>query len=638
MLEWAADNGGYDAGTWYWGALASLSLLAGVVLGPVRTRALSGPRLLAVILLSAYVAWSYLSIAWSGSPGDALQGSNRALLYLLLFVLMSVLPWTPRAAMTALVIFAVGVGVITIVLLFTLASRRDVSDLFVAGRLAAPTGYLNSTAALFTMATLLSTVLATRREIPGLLRGALLASAAAELQLAVMVQSRGWLFTLPLVAFAVILVARDRLRVSAAALIPVAATVVPVRSLLHVYGRSPASALDHAANQAAHRALLMCAAALFLGTLASWGDSIARVRAPRATIGRVLGGAVALVAVIGVCIATAAVTRGHPLRFASRQWHGFTHPGTDTGGSHFSDVGSGRYDFWRVSLDGFRTAPIGGLGQDNFADFYILHRRTAEEPAWAHSLEMRLLVHTGLVGFALFAGFIAAALAAALGVRRRGDALASAIGGAALIPLSVWLIHGSVDWFWEVPALAGPALGFLAMASALPPAGAAAASRTRRRRAPARVVVPVAGLALLAATAALGFPYLSARESGAALGVRGYPDRALSDLSLAADLNPLSAEPGRLGGAIALQTGRYPEAVRRFSQAIGREPGGWFAWFGRGLAESALGEPERARRDLRVAASIESRQRAVTEALARVDGRPLTPAEAFRLLTLHGGV
>ena len=87
--------------------------------------------------------------------------------------------------------------------------------------------------------------------------------------------------------------------------------------------------------------------------------------------------------------------------------------------SHFATVGSGRYDFWRVALDAFLAHPIGGLGQDNFDDYYVVHRRTTEEPAWTHSLEMRLLAHTGIVGFALFAAFIVAAVVAALRARRR---------------------------------------------------------------------------------------------------------------------------------------------------------------------------------------------------------------------------
>ena len=74
------------------------------------------------------------------------------------------------------------------------------------------------------------------------------------------------------------------------------------------------------------------------------------------------------------------------------------HPRRDGRNTHYATVGSGRYDFWRVSLKAFLGSPIGGLGQDNFADYYILHRRTLEDPAWPHSIEMRLLAMTGIVG------------------------------------------------------------------------------------------------------------------------------------------------------------------------------------------------------------------------------------------------
>ena len=207
MLVWAVHDGGYDEDTWYWGALMVLGLLTAVVIarGIAETR-VSRAGLVALGAFALYVAWSYLSITWADSPGDALTGSNRALLYLLLFATMLVLPWTVRGALTALLAFALGVGVVAIVLLFRLASADHVADLVISGRLAAPTGYFNSTAALFTIQALVAIALAARRELPGPVRGALIAFACAGLQLAVIVQSRGWLFTLPLVAIVAIVV------------------------------------------------------------------------------------------------------------------------------------------------------------------------------------------------------------------------------------------------------------------------------------------------------------------------------------------------------------------------------------------------------------------------------------------------
>jgi hypothetical protein len=170
MLVWAAHDGGYDADTcydadtWYWGALVTLAILAAVLVLQPRARA-RVPRaaLIAMIALGAYLAWSYLSMTWAQVPGEALEGSNRTLLYLLLFTLFLVLPWTAETAMTALVVYAVGIGVIAVAVLFRLASARHLGGLVIDGRLAGPTGYFNSTSELFMVEALLGTFLASRR-------------------------------------------------------------------------------------------------------------------------------------------------------------------------------------------------------------------------------------------------------------------------------------------------------------------------------------------------------------------------------------------------------------------------------------------------------------------------------------------
>jgi hypothetical protein len=637
MLLWAAHDGGYDAETWYWGALATLALLALMVvsLGPRRIH-ISRWGVTALALFGLYVAWSYLSMTWAQSPGDALQGANRALLYLLLFSLLLILPWTPEAALAALVVFAVGIGVIAIVLVIRFASQDNVSGLIAGSRLAAPTGYFNSTAALFTIGTLVSTCLAPNRRLPGPLRGLLLALACADLQLALIVESRGWLFTLPLVAVATVLLAKDRLRLAVFALLPAAGAAVLLHRLLNVF-QSSGSGLGHAGAKAGQAGLLACAAVFVVGTLVAWADWLLRERALSRTSRRVIGTVLIAGTVAGAVAGGVVATGGHPIRFVNRQWNGFSQQETVfSSRSHFGDVGSGRYDFWRVSLDAFAAHPVDGLGQDNFADYYVSHRRTGEEPSWTHSLEMRLLAQTGAVGFVLFTGFLIAALGLALRGRRRGDPLTSAVVAVALLALVVWLIHGSVDWFWEIPALSGPALGFLAIAGSLGARAGAGAVSARRRAFPRPAAFGVGGLALLAGVVVLGFPYLSIREVSLASNVRfSDPAAALSDLTQAATLNPWSSLPGRLGGAIALQSGRFAEAQRRFRQSTDREPGGWFAWLGAGLAASSLGQTPTAVQDFKAAYAINTRQPAITAALDRArTRRPLTYNEMLKLLVL----
>jgi len=775
MILWAAHNGGYDEDTWYWGALGLLAVLVLTVgaFGTGWTRWHRSLKL-AFVAFTLYVAWSYLSITWASYKGDAVTGSNRALLYLIVFTLFAVVPWTPARARIVLLVYAIGVGVIGGLILEAMASAHNSGSLFSQGRLISPTGYFNSSAALFTSAAFVSVALAVRKELPALLRGLLLAIACAGLQLALLAESRGWLFTLPLVLVAAIAVAPARLRTIAAAILPTVGALVALPRLLDVFrafgGFNPnQSAVIDAAKHAARPGLLICGAVFVVGTVFAALDG--RVTGPTLSRWRVrlIGLLVAALAVGAGAAGGAVATHGHPVAFVKRQWNGFTHPSESfSSSSHFAVVGSGRYDAWRVALDALEAHPIGGLGQDNYADYYIVHRHTGEELQWTHSIEMRLLAHTGLVGFFLFVVFVLAALAAAIRNRNRGGAL-GAMAGIAVLPFVVWWIHGSVDWFWEMPALSGPALGFLAMAGALggrvgttspgiaepgaftaavpaaaslspgreprsdtapgaeaeqapeaeaehaseaeaeraseaeaerapqaeaehapeadtesdpavePEAAAGAPTdadatgthepsggqetdsapnaesepgaapeseplaaapapaprRTPRGRAVLRAIkLLVATVVLLAAVFALGFPYLSVREVSTASDLRATnPTAALNDLTDAARLDPFSADPGRLGGAIALQASEFTEAEKRFKQAISREPGGWFSWLGAGLAASSLGKARQAHHDFAVAESINSQQPAIAEALKLVYTKdPLTPAQAFQML------
>ncbi len=648
MVLWAVHDGGYDSDTWYWGALVALGLLAAVVALGLTRRRLPRPATLALVFFAAYVGWSYLSMTWASTPGWALEGSNRALLYALVFALFVLLPWRADAALALLTTYALAIGVIAIVLLLRFASHDHLGALVIDGRLAAPTGYFNSTVALFMVAALLGTVLATRRELPGIIRGLLIGTASASLQLCVMGQSRGWLFTLPAVLLITCLVVRDRLRVAAAAVMPVAAVLIPVHQLLGVFHDHSGVALNQAASSAGRTALLLCVAAMVLGTLIAWGETL---KAPR-SISRAarirLGTAVAAITILLCATGALAATHGDPVSFVKRQWHGFIHPSSASSATtHFVSVGTGRYDFWRIGLDATARHPLGGLGQDNFADYYVPRRRTYEEPKWTHSLELRLLVHTGIVGTVLFVLFMGAALTGAVAAVRRGPAQARGVAAAALLPLVVWLVHGSVDWFWEVPALSGPALGFLGMSVALGVRDRAraeeresdtSASEGARRRSAAgigRWLGPLAGaVAVAAAACVLGFPYLSVREVSRATDIRSRnPLAALSMLKTAADLNPLAPEPTRLAGLIALTTGRFNEAQQRFNETIARQPGGWFGWLGAGLTASTLGNVDAAAHDFQTAVRINPREETVQIALERVRTlHPLTPAQAARRL------
>jgi hypothetical protein len=641
LVYWTAHGGGYAPSTWEPSALVVLGLLAATVAGLGLGRvALSRPAAIALAALAAYVAWSYLSIAWAAAPGDALEGSNRALLYLLLFALFALLPWRRWTAVVALSAFALGVGTIALVTLARMGSAAGALSMFTnEGRLVSPTGYENANAAAFLTCGLVSIALAARRELPVALRAPLLALATAALQASVLPESRGWLFALPIVLAIAIALMLGRVRFVLWSLLPVAGTLVALPALLDVFHRvdeasGPAGVRGALADAGAHAsavALPVCAGVLVVALALALVDR--RTAVPVAVArgaNRVAAGLAIAVALAGVAAGLIA-THGRPDRTIAHYWNRSNgYKATTPGTSRFALIGSNRPDFWRVALDATAAHPLGGLGQDNWDDYYLAHRRTYNQPRWTHSLELRLLAHTGIVGLLLFAGFLAGGLAAALRGRARAGALRSALAATALLPLVVWAVHGSVDWFWEIPALSGPAFAFLALGGALMrqvPEPRPASKATRGRR----LAAVAAGLATLLGALAVGLPYLAERDTNAALASwRSDPAAAFAQLDRAADLDPLSSRPDALAGTIALEL-RRPRAARgRFTAGIARDPGNWFLYFGRALAASQLGAKTPARRDFERAFRLDPREPLVVVARERIDSsHPFTAAQAF---------
>ena len=389
LVLWAARDGGYAPTTWYWGALGVLALLAVTLVASGARRPLGRASIVALAAFAGYTAWSYLTMAWSEVPGWALEGSNRTLLYLLVFALFLILPWTGKTALGCLLVFVLGVGAIEAAMVVHFALGERVDSLFSVGRLIAPTGYVNASAALFMINALLATALAACRRLPALLRGSLIAIAGVSLQLCVVVQSRGWLYTLPLVIVVAIVLVPDRLRVSSAAVLPLIATLLSLRTLLRVYQPYSSATVQHAAATAGRVTLLTCAGLLVAGMCIASAERRMNSWTLSPRWRRSVGALVAVLALALAAGSAGAATHGDPIGFIKSQWRGFTQPEPfyhPT--SHFGDVGSARYDFWRVSSDAVAAHPIGGLGQDNFADYYIKLRRTDGEPRWTHSLEL----------------------------------------------------------------------------------------------------------------------------------------------------------------------------------------------------------------------------------------------------------
>ncbi|MDX6656750.1 MAG: hypothetical protein QOH62_1543 [Solirubrobacteraceae bacterium] len=647
VLWWALDGGGYAPAVWLPGAIVLVALAALAWWpGPAPWPAPARPLALAVAALAAFTAWSYLSTLWADVPGDAWLGSHRTLLYLAAFALTARLTWTLPTALAAGIAF---VAIATVAAAVTLLRLRhgDVTGMFIDVRLADPTGYSNADAALWTMAALPALVLGASRATPWALRPPLLAASALLLEMSLLSQSRGWLFTLPVVVVALLVLTPGRLRIAVFSLVPLGAVAFARTDLLAPYDKGNGrlgSALAQVLNPAVHHATTTA----WLGALGALVVGVALVLADRripheSRIARRLAAIGAIVVVVGLAggggAAALVATHGHPIARLNHAWSDFKDPAKTAaaGANHFTSLGSGRYDFWRVAVDLWRAHPVGGIGQDNFAEPYVrLRANSLEETRWVHSLPLRLLTQNGSVGALLFVAFV---LGLGIACRRRDPPPGwRTTRSALLLPLVVWMAHGSVDWLWEVPVLSVAALGLAGIAAAGCRTAAGPVGQEAAGSAPARAAIRIPAKAALVAGALLGSAamaaaFVSDREVNRAASTWGRnPSQAFGRLSVARRLDPLSDRPYLIEGLIAAELGRRSRARTAFENASSRDPGDWYPRLLLGLQEMA-GGPGPARAALRGARRLNPLEPVIAQALSRVGTRhPLGFNEAQQIL------
>lgn len=637
LLILSFKSGGFFPTDWY---PAGLFLFALLFVGLLALPAGGGPQApvrVAVAALAAYAVWSYLSIGWSDQRADAWDGANRTALYAGVFALFAL--WRIRGSLAAglVGVFALGVAAIGLVELIDVAGTDRPEDHFMDGRLADPVGYVNGNVALWSAAFWPCVVLAARREVAAPLRALFGGSAVLLGGLALMGQSRGWLFALPVVTIVFLAVTPRRVRTSLTLLAVLAAVATTIPAVLDVSGSEEGAELADAVDRAVGAVLLAAALAPIAFGAAALLDR--RARAPRRVergAGLALGALAAGALFLGALVYVS--ERGNPATDVADAWDEFKTQGTPGGGAErLTALGSNRYDFWRVAWNQFDSAPLKGVGADTFQQDYLADARSGEQPRYPHSVELRTLSQTGLIGALLLSvGLAAALLSAWQALRlRRGPAQAAAAAGVAAF--TYWLVHGSVDWFWEIPALGGAAFAMLGLAAGLAP------RRPALRPAPARrpfVRTPAGGVA--AAATAMAFlvsagPWLSELYVDQSLdNWRRDADFALERLDRARTLNPLNATPDVAAGSIALQIGRTEEAESRFRAAVDRNGGDSHSHLRLGAIVFNDGRREEGLRHLREAARLDRRDEIIRRALARarrgreIDIRAMNQAIADR--------
>ena len=397
-----------------------------------------------------------------------------------------------------------------------------------------------------------------------LFRALALGCAAALAAVAFVPQSRGALYAFPVVVVVLLVLSRNRLRTSLALIVALAPTAYFIHTLSKPYSAVGLAAETHAANQAAVAAILAGVFAALLGAAFALADQRYDFTLPSWYRYVRIG---ALVLVIAVTIGL--VSTHDPRAEARNAWTSFRVPEESggVGGTRLlGNLGSNRYDFWRVALGMTKRHPLLGVGADNFSEGYLQHRRSGEQPQYPHSLEMSVLSQTGAIGSLAFLLFVSLAGVAIARARRLRASSAALVAGCAT-GFAYWLIHGSVDWLWEFPALGGTAFILLGLAVSRP--HAAAGPRSLRLG----VIVATAVIA-----ASFVAPWLAARQTERAAAIwRGDPSLAYSLLDQAAGLNPLSDTPDLTKMTIAAQLGDVARMQSSARRAISRDHHNWFS-------------------------------------------------------------
>jgi tetratricopeptide (TPR) repeat protein len=583
--------------------------------------------------LAGYTALSFASILWADVPGDAWEGANRTLVYLLVFALFAC--WRQRGRSAALVLGGWTLALIALAAFVLLhvnaASGARLQSLVPDGRLTYPSGYANANPAQWLMAFWPALLLVRSPQLQWAVRGVLGGGAVLLGEVALLSQSRGSLYATAVMLVLVFVFVPERVR-TFAVLVPVAAGIgAAAPAVLRVGDNLHNAAVTTSAMSSAATATLL--ASLAVGLLVALGARIeSRHAFSAASARRMRRGVGALaVATLVALLAGGWVAAGDPVARARHAWSTFKsgrgYLANETGSRLTSGLGSNRYDFYRVALDEFTAHPLVGIGADNFQQQYLVHGRSGETPHYPHSVELRTLTETGLAGALLAAVGLGAALfaggrAGLTSIGRRTDPLGAAVAAAALAGFAYWVVHGSVDWFFEFAGLGAPAFAMLGLACALAPPGRGAQHTSQEKPTRGRLVTLRRGwiaagvLAALLAGASLVTPWLSQLEVQSAAGVwTEAPQKAYSRLDTAARLNPLSDEAYLTSGSIALRLGELPRADHEFSLALERSPRDAYATLERGAIASASGNRGAALRLLERAVQLNPRDPITHDAL-----------------------
>ncbi|HEX3806221.1 MAG TPA: O-antigen ligase family protein [Gaiellaceae bacterium] len=586
------DRGSIAAADFLPSSLA-IAALAAVVLWSRAARRPPREALSALGLLTGLAVWAALSGFWAPVPSLARDEGLLVLTGAISFLVPLLVLNTPQDRLVALGIFTGAVTVLAIATVITLHGSTNVGDVFEFRRLSFPITYANATAGLLMAGVWPALLLAGRRA--GAPAGRVLAFSTATLLIAtsLLAQSKGAVLGTAASVLVVVAFSAARMRLVLVAVLASLPAALAFGRLTAAYDTSGAAEIRDVHRAATTLVLLALVAAVLGAVYVACDLGLDLGEARRRLVGRgVLALTVAAIVVGGGIVATS-----HPQAWLSAHWQAFKHPeAPGSASTHLVQLGSNRYDFWRVAVDEFRRHPLVGDGARGFGPAYLVYGRSSETPARAHSLPLELLGEEGIIGFLLAAGAFGLVLFGLVRRTRGRSAVATAaLGGCVLL-----LAQACVDWTFTFPALTIP---FFVLA------GIGLADEGRRS-VPTRAGRGGAALAALVALVVFLPPWLSAK-----LVTRGEAQRSTSDLHVAHLLDPVSVDPWLAEAQIATTPA---QALGPLEQARARAPRSVEVRYLLGSAYWNDGKRAAAAKEYEAALALDPREPAIEQALRAV--------------------
>ena len=582
-LAWLA-TGSIDSADWLpYASLAGLLLLVVLVAGnAVRPRPFELASLAAFVALAALEA---LSLTWSAVPSLARDESLLTLFYAIALATPLVTLRGEKDRRLAIGTVAAEAALLVLATALALRFGGNQADHFYSGRLSFPISYPNAQAAVFLVGFWPAVVLAAQRRSPALARALALGAAAAIAAGWLTAQSKGGVIALAISAAILFAVSPLRMRLLPPTLLAAGLAAVAYRPLTAPFRSADEAALVADTKHVGTTILSLAAVAFVLGLIYALLDRRVEVSArARGAIGAAAAIVTAFALVAGAAVLISRVD------FAA-QWRAFKHAPTNDASSHLLQLGSYRYDIWRVALAQFRDHPLGGIGSRGFGQAYLERRNSPDTPARAHSIELDVLSEVGIGGLLLLLAALALLLLPILSRTRARDPAGTAAFGAAVY----WLAHASADWLWTVPACGIPFMLLLGIG------GAGGGNRLLARRA----ALPAAAVVGLVVVVLFVPPWLSARAS------------ARGQVGLAKRLDPLAIKPYL---AEAARASTPQAALPPLRAAMRKEPRVVELRFALAKGYERAGDIAAARRELLEAKRLDPREPEIEQALDALPG------------------